>query len=157
MWIALAFFLLLLAVGVTLLPFFRTSASSHQDITIDPRLHALFTKRDQLYQSIREAKFDLDTGKLSPEDYESQVAALKRQAANVLKAIDKYEVNQIPQEWNEKIEQQVRTIRRQSALNLVMVPSKGATGSSRTRYCPKCGTRVNAGDHFCPACGVHIA
>lgn len=122
---------------------------------MDARLHALFTKRDQLYQSIREAKFDLDTGKLSPEDYERQTTTLKRQAASVLKAIDHHEDNLIPQQWDEQIEQQVRAMRRQNALSPIM--SAPTSSTSKSRYCHQCGTRVNPGDRFCPVCGAAIS
>lgn len=155
MWIAIALLLLLLTTGIVLLPFFRTPSSVQENFTVDARLHALFTKRDQLYQSIREAKFDLDTGKLSPEDYERQTAALKRQAASVLKAIDNHEDNLIPQQWDKQIEQQVRAMRRQNALSPIMSTPISAT--SQSRYCPQCGTRVNPGDRFCPVCGASIS
>ena len=155
MWIAIALLLLLLATGIVLLPFFRPPSTVQQDFTVDARLHALFTKRDQLYQSIREAKFDLDTGKLSPEDYERQTTTLKRQAASVLKAIDHHEDNLIPQQWDEEIEQQVRAMRRQNALTPIMASPTSST--SQSRYCPQCGTRVNQDDRFCPVCGASIS
>ena len=157
-WIIIAFFLLLLAGVVILLPLFKPTTPAAPDDAVDPKLLALYTKRDQLYQAIREAKFDLDTGKLSPEDYERQVANLKRQAANVLRAIDKREANLVPPEWDEQIEEQVRAERRDRAASRpVMVTAAVTSGEPQTRYCPQCGARLNPGDRFCPACGARVA
>ncbi len=158
MWIIIAFFLFLLAGIIILLPFFRPFAPVEPDDAVDPKLLALYTRRDQLYQAIREAKFDLDTGKLSPEDYERQITRLKRQAASVLKAIDKREANLVPPEWNEQIEEQVRAERRgRTAARPVMVTAPAAAaGAPQVRYCPQCGARLKPGDRFCPACGARV-
>ncbi len=158
MWILIAFLILILAGVIILLPFFRQPAAVAPDADVDPKLLALYTKRDQLYQAIREAKFDLDTGKLSPEDYDRQITNLKRQAASVLKAIDKREANLVPPEWDEQIEQQVRAERRsRPAMQPVVVTSPVAvTNSAQVQYCPQCGTRLNPGDRFCPSCGARV-
>ncbi len=160
-WIIIAFFLLLLAGIIILLPFFKPVAPSAPADAVDPKLLALYTKRDQLYQAIREAKFDLDTGKLSPEDYERQVTRLKRQAASVLKAIDRREANLVPPEWDARIEEEVRAERRQQVtMQPVMATTSGTMASAasvQARYCPQCGARLNPGDRFCPACGSRMA
>jgi chorismate mutase len=158
MWILIAFLILILAGVIILLPFFRQPAVAAPDANVDPKLLALYTRRDQLYQAIREAKFDLDTGKLTPEDYERQVTRLKRQAASVLKAIDKREANLVPPEWDEQIEEQVRAERRgRAAMQPVVVTTPvAATTGGQVQYCPQCGTRLNTGDRFCPACGTRV-
>ncbi len=159
LWILFAFLLLLLVGVIVLLPFFKPAAPVEPDISVDPKLLTLYTRRDQLYQAIREAKFDLDTGKLSPEDYEQQVSNLKRQAASVLKAIDKREANLIPPEWDAQIEEEVRAERRARPVMQPVMVSVSATsaGQALVQYCPKCGTRIDPGDRFCPACGARIA
>jgi rubrerythrin len=158
MWILIAFLILIIAGVIILLPFFKQPAPAAPDAAVDPKLLALYTKRDQLYQAIREAKFDLDTGKLSPEDYESQVTRLKRQAASVLKAIDKREANLIPPEWDQQIEDQVRAERRaRPPMQPVLVTASAGAAAAQVQYCPQCGTRLNPGDRFCPACGARVA
>lgn len=158
-WIFIAFLLLLVAAAAILLPLFRPAAPAAPDASVDHKLLALYTRRDQLYQAIREAKFDLDTGKLSPEDYERQVMRLKRQAASVLKAIDKREASLVAPEWDEQIEAQVKNARNgRSMLHpAVISASATSTAAGRARYCPQCGARVDAEDRFCPACGARVS
>ena len=162
MWLLIAFLLLLTATAVILIPFFRSPTAEEPDVEVDPTLLALYNRRDQLYQAIREAKFDLDTGKLSPEDYERQVAHLKRQAASVLKAIDKRQKSLATAELDAQVEEMVRAERREHPWlppqPAVITASAGtaSTGTFAPRYCPKCGARVKAGDRFCPACGNRL-
>ncbi len=161
MWLLIAFILLLAATAVILIPFFRTPTHHHPDVSVDPKLLALYNRRDQLYQAIREAKFDLDTGKLSPEDYERQIAHLKRQAASVLRAIDRRQATLATAELDAKVESMVAAARREQAFAhpqpAVLVASAGATGGEATpSYCPQCGARVQADDRFCPACGTRL-
>jgi len=159
MWLLIAFLLLLAATAVILLPFFRSPAVG-PDIEVDPTLLALYNRRDQLYQAIREAKFDLDTGKLTPEDYERQVAQLKRQAASVLRAIDRRQEALSTSELDALVEEMVRAERQQRPLvaspqPAVVAPS--GTSAPSARYCPQCGARVQPGDRFCPACGARLS
>ncbi|HEY80581.1 MAG TPA: zinc ribbon domain-containing protein [Anaerolineae bacterium] len=162
MWLLIAFLLLLAATVAILAPFFRAATSAAPDVDVDPTLLALYNRRDQLYQAIREAKFDLDTGKLSPEDYERHVANLKRQAASVLKAIDRRQAALATAELDAQVEEMVRQERKsrpafsaQPAM-ATLSASAGATGTSAARYCPQCGARVQAKDRFCPACGARL-
>ena len=159
MLIALAVVLLLLAAIIIMLPFFKPTNVAPADVPVDQKLLALYTLRDQLYQAIREAKFDLDTGKLTPEDYERQVMQLKRQAANVLKAIDKREANLVAPEWDAQIEQLVRAERQAggSMRPALATAMPAAVSGQSVRYCPQCGTRLHEGDRFCPACGARVA
>ena len=161
MWLLIAFLLLLAATAVILIPFFRSSQPAAPDVEVDPKLLALYNRRDQLYQAIREAKFDLDTGKLSPEDYERQVANLKRQAASVLRAIDKRQEALSTAELDAEAEAMVQAERREHPLApapqpAVVTASAGVAAAAAPRYCPQCGARVQPGDRFCPACGARL-
>ncbi len=154
MWLLIAFLLLLAATAAILTPFFRTATPAAPDVDVDPTLLALYNRRDQLYQAIREAKFDLDTGKLSPEDYERQVARLKRQAASVLKAIDRRQESLATAELDAQAEELVRA-ERQARSAMPPQPAMASTGAT-AHYCPQCGARVQSGDRFCPACGARL-
>jgi NADH pyrophosphatase NudC (nudix superfamily) len=158
MWLLVAVVLLIIAAAVVMIPFFRSSIPPVPDVEVDPKLLALYNRRDQLYQAIREAKFDLDTGKLSPEDYERQVAHLKRQAARVLKAIDQRQAALATADLDVEAERLVREARKARA-SLTPQPAlaaAGAAAATTARYCPQCGTRVQPGDRFCPACGASL-
>ena len=160
MWLLIALILLLFATIVVMAPFLRTPATTTTpDISVDPKLLALYNRRDQLYQAIREAKFDLDTGKLSPEDYERQVAHLKRQAASVLKAIDRRQAALASAELETEAERLVQAARSQGgfAPPSGLAPAPAASSSQAVRYCPQCGARVRAQDRFCPACGARLS
>ncbi len=161
MWILIAFLLLLIAALIVLIPLFRTPSASASDITVDPKLLALYNRRDQLYQAIREAKFDLDTGKLSPEDYERQVQSLKRQAASVLKAIDRRQATLFSADLDAQAEALIQAARAQAGETsrvqpVIAVASTGGRATSAPRYCPQCGVRVQPDDRFCPACGTRL-
>ncbi len=160
MWILIAFLLLLFAALIVLIPLFRTPSATTPDITVDPKLLALYNRRDQLYQAIREAKFDLDTGKLSPEDYERQVQSLKRQAASVLKAIDRRQAALFSADLDAEAEALIQAARTRSAeaplAQPVVAVAAGGSASPAPRYCPQCGVRVQPGDRFCPACGARL-
>ncbi len=160
MWLLVGIALFIIAAAMVILPFFRTNQTVSLDVDVDPQLLALYNRRDQLYQAIREARFDLDTGKLSPEDYERQVARLKRQAASVLKAIDRRQKVLASADLDAEVEAMVRAERQSRAVIPPPKPAMATTaigsGASVVRYCPQCGTRVRAGDRFCPACGVRL-
>lgn len=49
---------------------------------------ALLQRKARIYQSIRDAELDHDTGKLSAPDHREMVAALKGEAALVLRELD---------------------------------------------------------------------
>ena len=159
MWLLVGLVLIIIAAVVVIVPFFRTNTPPAPDVEVDPKLLALYNRRDQLYQAIREAKFDLDTGKLSPEDYERQVAHLKRQAAKVLKAIDQRQAVLATADLDVEVERMVREMRKERA-SLTPQPALATAGAgaaaAHPRYCPQCGTRIQPNDRFCPACGARL-
>jgi hypothetical protein len=53
------------------------------------RVSALGQRKAMLYQSIRDAELDRQTGKLSEEDYREMVDGLKREAASVIRDLDR--------------------------------------------------------------------
>jgi hypothetical protein len=86
-----------IAAGAVLLvawPFLR------EPVTADDRLDALapedeerlrlVEERDQVLAALKELEFDHRTGKISDEDYRSQVGPLRREAATALRRLDRY-------------------------------------------------------------------
>jgi hypothetical protein len=52
---------------------------------------ALAEERDRALAALKELEFDHRTGKISDEDYRAQVGPLRRQAAQVLRALERGE------------------------------------------------------------------
>jgi hypothetical protein len=50
----------------------------------------LVEERDQVLAALKELEFDHRTGKISDEDYRSQVGPLRREAATALRRLDRY-------------------------------------------------------------------
>ena len=89
---------LLLAAAVVVLvalPFLREPVSADDrldapDDAEEQRL-ALVEERDRALAALKELEFDHRTGKISDEDYRAQVGPLRRQAAEVLRALERGE------------------------------------------------------------------
>ena len=158
MWILIAFLLVILAGVAILWPFLRPqSVSVVATAYVDPKLVELYTQRDMLYQAVRDANFDLQTGKLSQEDYELQTTRLKQNAALVLQQIDDLETHLATPELDAAIEAQV------SAARNIPEPLKKTTSNggdvkraskATNRFCGQCGTPLRPGDRFCGKCGA---
>lgn len=54
------------------------------------RFDALNRQKAMVYQSIRDAELDRQTGKLSEEDYEEMVRSLKASAVSLMKEMDRF-------------------------------------------------------------------
>ena len=78
--------LALVAVFVTV-PFRRASSGGGTDEDRD--LAELRAARDAKYREIRDAELDHRTGKLSSDDFEELDRALRAEAVEILKAIDR--------------------------------------------------------------------
>jgi hypothetical protein len=88
----------LLAIGCVVLvavPFLREpGASPEQDRLDEPgparrRRLELAEERDRALAALKELEFDHRTGKVSDEDYAALVGPLRREAADVLRALDR--------------------------------------------------------------------
>ena len=154
MWILLVILLTLLAGAAVLLPFVRAQAAIIDIPDLTPRLTELYARRDMLYQAVRDARFDLQTGKLSLEDYQEQATRLKLEAANVLRAIDEVEAELVSPELDAQIEADVAAARAMPASLKVSVSNGEVKAAAADRFCGKCGARLRPGDRFCGKCGA---
>ncbi|HEY53239.1 MAG TPA: zinc-ribbon domain-containing protein [Caldilineae bacterium] len=160
MWFLIALLLILLAGAVVLWPFLRPQPVGAVPATgEDPRLAELYSQRDMLYQAIRDARFDLQTGKLSQEDYDQQAARLKQNAAAVLRQIDQLETQLVSPKLDAEIEAEVMSAReippalKKSASNGEV---KRVTRASTDRFCGRCGASLRPNDVFCGKCGAPV-
>jgi len=88
------------AVAYVVAPFFRMngqpSLAAAEDADTSEALGELVAEKETLYAAIEELDFDLKSGKLSAEDYETLRLRHEIQAAAVLKRIDKMQANRQP-------------------------------------------------------------
>lgn len=169
MWIVVALLLLLAAGLVILWPYLRpraTALTAAEAVELDPRLAELYEQRKMLYKAIRDARFDLEMGKLSPADYEQQEAKLKWQAAAVLRAIDELEQTLFSPQLDARLEAEIAAVRA-AALEFATeeaIPVREHNGgaiAAKTpvtaavgdRFCGYCGHELRPGDRFCGRCG----
>jgi hypothetical protein len=93
--LALAAMLAVIAVVFVARPFLRDpSPASDRLDELAPEARerlALAEERDRALAALKELEFDHRTGKISDEDYRAQVGPLRRQAAEVLRALERGE------------------------------------------------------------------
>lgn len=159
MWYLVALILIAVAAVAILWPYLRSRSSNVQPTALDPRLVELYSRRDMLYQAVRNAQFDMQTGKLSEEDYKVQSSHLKLEAASVLKNIDVLEAELVAPELDERLELEVAAAREIPA-PLKAAPRNGDSKASleqpSDRFCVHCGGALRKGDQFCGQCGVSV-
>jgi hypothetical protein len=93
--LALAAMLAVVAVVFVARPFLRDPAPASDRLDeLAPearRRLALAEERDRALAALKELEFDHRTGKVSDEDYRTQVGPLRRKAAEVLRALEQRE------------------------------------------------------------------
>jgi hypothetical protein len=74
------------------LPFLREPAARDDRLQapddLEQRRLAVAEQRDQALAALKELEFDHRTGKISDDDYRAQVGALRRRAAEALRALE---------------------------------------------------------------------
>jgi hypothetical protein len=90
-WLVVGALVAVAAVLVVALPFLRPAETPDRldepDAAERKRL-ALREERDRALAALKELEFDHRTGKISDEDYRASVGALRRRAAETLRALD---------------------------------------------------------------------
>jgi hypothetical protein len=92
MWLALGALLAVLCVLFVARPFLRDPRPADDALSVpggeEQRRIELAEERDRALGALKELEFDHRTGKISDEDYRSQVGPLRRRAAEALRALD---------------------------------------------------------------------
>lgn len=153
MWILIAILLVFVAGAAIFAPFLRQRPLQAVAEGMDPKLAELYARRDALYQALRDAKFDLEIGKLSTEDYEQQSARLKHQAADVLRRIDQLEATLVTPELDASIEKRVAERRHEPQELKRSTPRADTPMRAAAGFCTQCGAALVPGDRFCGKCG----
>jgi hypothetical protein len=95
----------------------------------------LLARQEALLAQIQAIDFDVETGKVMPEDHTAERNYLLHEAAQIMAELEATAATPSAQ----AIEAAVRDLRQQG------------------RFCPQCGAAVGAGDKFCASCGAVLA
>ncbi len=116
------------ALGFVLAPFWGRYVFSAPtpDDDLDVRRKALEQQKREALAAIKEAEFDLQTGKMTPEDFEF---VRRKYAAQAMAAIQELERG-----------------------GATVVRAQGSA-SVRARFCPSCGAPQPEGAQYCFRCG----
>lgn len=118
------------------------------------RAAELRERKELTYAAIRELGLDYRTGKLTHEDYEEEVARLKREAIRIVEELQVLDA--APPRGPEGLEAEIaRRLARLSAGGAATGPDAEA-GASGGRFCTHCGRRATADDRFCAGCGTRL-
>lgn len=157
--------LLLMAVAAAIaLPLLRPGAEPlATPIGRVAELRTLHDRKLAIYGSIRDLGFDLKTDKLTEDDYDEAVAALKAQAVDVIGRIEDIS-GDVPRGSTE-IERRIDEARASLAPAATgMAPPRPRQGPDSTPtdgdavgFCTQCGHALRAGDRFCGGCGSRLA
>jgi len=171
------FWLWLLALGLPVALWltrpWRTLSASAPVSEEEHLLSELLARKEAIMDALAELEVDFRAGKMSPEDYQAQRAALMEQGAEVLKALEELQKRheEAPEEAKASAEDRVEALlaARKQARQAVAVPNGEADEieallqarrrAQMTQYigfCPSCGAALRAGQRFCPSCGHEV-
>jgi hypothetical protein len=170
--IAGALILAVITVAFVLYPVFRASTLGRRYITdsaAGDRLAELIARREAIYEAIRDADFDRETGKLTEEDHRLMRERLTAEGVRLLQELDLHMQSDERENLEDEIEREVATLRRARLAETVEdevthdeapEPARlpAAVGSDgRFVSCHSCGGRLRASARFCTHCGVSLA
>lgn len=162
-----------LTAGFVLYPVLRASSASGEVHLHSPesgdRLAELLARRDAVYEAIRDAEFDRETGKLTAEDYQLMRQRLTAEGVRLLQELDQVMQSDVREELEQEIEAEVAALRRRrgrepAAAHDLPAPAglaaarAGAVASDGHTFvrCPACNNRVRADAQFCTHCGIAL-
>lgn len=141
------------------------NAEMEADSSQQRMLAELEQQRNGLYNTIRELDLDFEADKISNEDYQRVRTDLMRQAAIVLKQIDRLSQN-LDTQLDEEIDRLLTKSHSNGAtaphtkntalLEAVRKEIKQAATNVPNNTCPQCATAINNDDVFCMNCGTPL-
>lgn len=167
--------LVALTVGFILYPVLRASSTAGRYLRgsgSSDRLAELLAQRDAVYEAIRDAEFDRETGKLTAVDYQLMRERLTAEGVRLLQELDRLMQSDVREELEQEIEAEVVALRRRMSGGLVpehdAAETDGPEGTGARAAapdaddgqlvrCPACNNRVRASAQFCTHCGTLLA
>ena len=122
-------------------------------------LSALFAKRDQAINSLKELEFDNSLGKVPEDDYPRQRETLMKEGAETMRQIDEFKARGVTISANEdQLEKAIakRRIEGDSVdddLESMISARRSKRNKKSSGFCPSCGHPLLSGDKFCTSCG----
>lgn len=155
-----------------LYPVFRASAVVRQRITdsvASDRLAELIAQRDAIYDAIRDADFDRETGKLTEEDHRLMRERLTAEGVRLLQELDRLMQSDVREDLEQEIEREVVALRQSRPVEAVegrrgrravappAVRPQPVVADGKLTDCPACGGQVRVSARFCTHCGASLA
>ncbi len=139
---------LLMLVGLYLVrPFLKKEDEAERPFTQRERL---LNEKEAILAEIQQTDFDFETGKIPADAHERERTLLMAQAADVLRRIDEYDAQ--PDPVDTEIEAAVAQMRQQETPVTTVTPT-AVPANRQGKFCPQCGSPIDAGDKFCTSCG----
>lgn len=131
---------------------------------------ALLAERDRIILALQDLDFDQVLGKIPPEDYPIQRAALMQSGAEVLRQLDALGALEHSSTAEDRLEAVVASRRADASvqpaarrpaakaeeddLEALVAARRKARQEKAGGFCPKCGKPVSKADQFCSRCGA---
>lgn len=122
----------------------------------DPELKHLETRRQVLYENLKDLQFEYHQGKLTDQDYQSLKQGFLYDLAGVMDSIER--TGRQPEKHSKSAHKSVSAAEQRSAPESKL-KSKGRPGAaaSEGNICPACQGANPAGNRFCGHCGKPLA
>lgn len=143
------------------------SASSAQEL--EHTRSTLLAERDRIISALQDLEFDNTLGKIPPEDYPTQRAALLQAGADALRQLDALETPEGSTSAEDRLEAAVKARRADASVQAgqrrapaahpedeiesLVAERRKARQEKAAGFCPKCGKPAVKGDKFCSRCG----